>query len=180
MPVTKLCANSACGRPFSGPPAIMVKRSHCSKSCQKRRATYVCEGCGGTFEARHCEMPRRFCGDGCRLAWFSRAFVGEASPQWRGGALENYGPSWKLAREQARARDRYCCRGCGAHEDDLPEQLSVAHLKPFRLFGLARHREANALDNLRSFCRRCHLIFDHANGARARTNELLALELATA
>lgn len=178
MPVTKLCANSACGRPFSGPPAIMAKRTHCSKPCQRRRKSYVCEGCGGTFEARLCELPRRFCGDTCRLAWFASAFVGETSPQWRGGSIQNYGVSWDAARELARGRDGYACQDCGTEEAVLPEQLSVAHVVPFRLFGIDRHEEANALDNLRCLCRRCHLIFDHANGARARTDELLGLERA--
>lgn len=125
-------------------------------------------------------MPRRFCGDVCRLRWFATAFVGEDSPQWRGGGIDYYGPTWDAARDAARERDGYVCQDCGVHEEDLSEQLSVAHLLAFRLFGLQGHAQANALSNLRSLCRRCHLIFDHADGARARMDELLGLELITA
>jgi hypothetical protein len=176
MPVTKLCANPACARPFSGPPAIMAKRAHCSMTCRSRRIRYRCEGCGEERLAYPYQEGRRFCGDVCRLAWFSRHFVGESSPQWRGGAIDYYGPSWDAARRATRERDNFRCRDCDVHESDLPERLSVAHVIPFRAFGLERHEEANALSNLRSLCRPCHLIFDHANGARATTAELLALE----
>lgn len=177
MPVTKICTNSSCRRPFSGPPAIMVKRSHCSKECQKRRVECTCEGCGENFTVRQCEaVGRRFCGGECRIAWFASAFVGEQSPQWRGGSVENYGASWEQAREAARARDDYRCQECEVSENDLPEQLSVAHIVAFRFYGIAAHDLANRLDNLRSLCRRCHLRFDHANGARRRMDELLALE----
>lgn len=171
--VRKICR---CGTSFAGPPSSMAVRVHCSKECQKRRFIYVCEGCGESHEARTCHAGRRFCGDVCRLAWFARAFSGPASPQWRGGAIGNYGPSWDQARDDVRTRDGYRCRDCEIEESALDEQLSVAHVIPFRLFGIVRHAEANRLDNLRSLCRRCHLLFDHANGGRRRLEELLALE----
>ena len=161
--VTKVCPT--CGQDFSGPPSIMRQRTHCSMACRSRRISYRCEGCGEWCEARACEIGRRFCGNVCRLIWFSRHFVGEASPQWQGGAIDYYGPSWDTARRAARERDGFRCQDCGIHERDLPEQLSVAHAIPFRLFELERHEEANALENLRSLCRPCHLRFDHADGS---------------
>lgn len=170
--VTKSCAQ--CETEFSGPPSQMRLRRHCSKDCQRRSYPFVCEGCGNEGRSRY--LGRRFCSDPCRLAWFSTHFRGELSPQWRGGAVSYYGPSWRAARVAARFRDGFRCRDCGAREGDLPERLSVAHVVPFRLFGLERHEEANALDNLRSLCRPCHIAFDHANGTRSPLADLLDLE----
>ena len=150
MPVTKTCANPECGRTFSGPPAIMAKRTHCSKPCQRRRASYVCEGCGKTGEARICEMPRRFCGHECRLAWFSTQFTGEASPHWQGGKVPASELAWRQANPKARSAHEAVrralrvgrlvrpdtCSACGkactpqAHHEDYARPLDVAWLCP--------------------------------------------------
>lgn len=169
--VIKECRS--CGLPFSGPQSLMVTRAHCSNECRKRRTVYTCEQCGVEREVRPSETAKRFCGDECRLKWFSSHFIGEESPQWRGGCIESYGPSWEPAREAVRERDGYHCQDCRIHEDELPEHLSVAHIIPFREFGIERHEEANAIDNLRSLCRKCHIKFDHSNGTRGKRIEVL-------
>jgi DEAD/DEAH box helicase domain-containing protein len=70
------------------------------------------------------------------------------------------GPDWERQRGQARQRDGYRCRHCGAPE--RPERAhDVHHIVPFRTFGYVRGRndnsiEANALENLVTLCRSCH------------------------
>ncbi len=72
----------------------------------------------------------------------------------------DYGPTWARQRDQARARDGYRCRGCGAPERD-GRQHDVHHLEPFRQFGYARGHNrhdlvANRLENLVTLCPSCH------------------------
>lgn len=163
--VTKLCRS--CGQPFSLPPSLARRQVHCSKRCQYRRTTYACEVCGKVREVRPSETAKRFCGNSCRIKWFANHFRGERSPHWKGGELPYYGPNWRQQRNKARHRDRHACQHCGKHRDQLPEELSVAHIVPFRVFGLANYRRANALSNLITLCRPCHAKFDWANGVRS-------------
>ena len=77
-----------------------------------------------------------------------------------------YGANWPAQREAARARDGYCCQGCGMVE--MPgRQHDVHHRIPFRAFladptfrgGLAQEcawQAANVLENLISLCPACH------------------------
>jgi DEAD/DEAH box helicase domain-containing protein len=70
------------------------------------------------------------------------------------------GPNWEEQRNQARARDGYRCRHCGAPE--RPGRAhDVHHVQPFRTFGYVRgqndrYRQANDLENLVTLCRSCH------------------------
>lgn len=156
-------------------PLAFAKRRYCSRAC-RHDATYVvyrCEMCGTEREAHRSEQAMRFCGDACRLKWFTTAFVGEASPQWQGGAVGYYGPSWRRARRAIRERDPACCH-CGA--EPIKEALSVAHIIPFRWYDIERHEEANRIENLLGLCRSCHRRFDQSAAVRARLDELLALE----
>ena len=175
----QFCSNRCSGiarqhrifRPCPGCGEIVVRawslrdRLYCTRECRGRAAliTFECENCGERAARHQSVGTHRFCGDPCRLAWFSRAFVAEASPHWLGGAIDYYGPSWRPAQRAVRERDQVC-QDCG--DPPTVEALSVAHIIPFRAFGLARHAEANALENLRALCRPCHLIFDHAVGPR--------------
>lgn len=59
------------------------------------------------------------------------------------------GRPWKRLREQALARARYRCEGCGAA--GLP--LEVHHVRSLRLGG----PELPPLAELVVYCRRCHL-----------------------
>ena len=77
-----------------------------------------------------------------------------------------YGANWPAQRDAARARDGYCCQGCGMVE--MPgRQHDVHHRIPFRAFladptlrgGLAQEcawQAANVLENLISLCPACH------------------------
>jgi DEAD/DEAH box helicase domain-containing protein len=70
------------------------------------------------------------------------------------------GPNWDKQRAQARKRDEYKCRHCGAPE--RPNRAhDVHHIQPFRTFGYVRgtnesYLEANRLENLTTLCRSCH------------------------
>lgn len=116
-----------------------------------------CVQCG-----KHFSHPRwyadkgvqsKFCSTKCRSNWDLETFdepfhlVLEGRPDYRGG-------NWKGQSQKARARDGYCCQGCGVTEEDLGRQLDVHHKVPFRLF--ESPVEANRLENLISVCPSCH------------------------
>ena len=77
-----------------------------------------------------------------------------------------YGANWPTQRNAARARDGYCCQGCGMAEAP-GRQHDVHHRIPFRAFladpslrgGLAQEfawQAANVLGNLVTLCPACH------------------------
>jgi len=157
--IEKVCP--ACGKTFTVSPSH-AGRLYCSRAClsRARRVTYTCEVCGKVREVPASATEKRFCSDECRLSWFASHFTGENSPHWKGGEYPYYGPNWRQQRNKARHRDGHRCRICGKHRDELPEELSVHHVVPFRQFGLDRYREANALANLLTVCRTCHLAIE--------------------
>jgi hypothetical protein len=144
-------------------------QKYCSRRCdphyQKPRVKLVCENCGGQFEERPCRIRARFCKDACKIDFLAKTFSGSKSPHWTGGGVGYYGPNWKRQRRRARRRDGNKCIECG--EPRKKRNLVVAHIVPFREFGLGRYLEANDLSNLMTLCRSCHLKFDWQNGVRA-------------
>ncbi len=84
--------------------------------------------------------------------------AGPLSPNWNGGKIYYYGESWHSQRNAARNRDNYTCQHCGITETILGKQLDVHHIRKFRLFGVAHHKEANHLSNLICLCPACHVI----------------------
>ena len=136
-------------------------RIYCSRPCAMRarpmvrtRYTATCEQCGKTHEVEPSSERGRFCSLRCLGDWLHiHARRGPDHPNWTGGHLEYYGPSWCAARREARLRDVVCVR-CGRAPDG--RALDVHHISPFRRFGVERHAEANALSNLMSLCRYCH------------------------
>jgi 5-methylcytosine-specific restriction endonuclease McrA len=99
--------------------------------------------------------PRqRFCGTAC---WYTylRAHP-EQNPGWRDGIRKRvYGPNWGEQKRLARERDQYTCQRCGVWQ--VRPRLHVHHLQPRRMFG-SDYEAANALENLVSLCRPCHLL----------------------
>ncbi len=92
---------------------------------------------------------------------------GENSPHWQGGREPYYGPNWRTQRNKARCRDDHICQHCGKTKAENGQAISVAHIIPFKIFGIERYREANKLSNLISLCRKCHTTFDWDNGTRS-------------
>jgi DEAD/DEAH box helicase domain-containing protein len=91
----------------------------------------------------------------------------------------DYGPDWPARRDEARERDRYTCRHCGAGERE-GRRHDVHHVTPFRLFGYVpgandAHRLANRLENLVTLCPSCHRRAERARGARGALGGLAYL-----
>lgn len=91
-----------------------------------------------------------FCSCACFQSFARLEWSGPGNPQWRGGHRDYRGPTWRAARRAALERDQYRCVDCSA---EAP--LVVHHVVPFEAFDGSP--EANALDNLVTLCRACHL-----------------------
>ena len=139
---------------------IRCATQYCSMECSNQpfgeaRRT-VCDGCGVTFYRKPFKKRGkryRFCSVTCRTAHQPK---GSDSPRWRGGHEKSRGASWKTQSHLARERDNHTCQKCG-HTPRAPErQIPVHHVIPFGRFGIERHEEANALDNLVCLCDPCH------------------------
>jgi len=119
--------------------------------------TSECDNCGEVF---HVQPHRkevgwgRFCDNECYYEWLSDDLSGNGNPNWSGGYKDYYGPDWPRQRRRARDRDDHTCQACGIHEDDVETELSVHHIRPFRMFD--SHEVANELNNLITLCRECH------------------------
>ncbi|NPV07437.1 MAG: DEAD/DEAH box helicase [Anaerolineae bacterium] len=78
---------------------------------------------------------------------------------WRVPVVD-YGPNWRTQRRRARERDGFRCRHCGAPEPPGREH-DVHHLRSLRELGYGPEggdfEQANALDNLVTLCRACHM-----------------------
>lgn len=169
-PSTRDCV--VCGTTFYITPRQHSNgKSTCSSECYSKKcslsqgglAQYVCEMCGVSFEAsRHWlkNGNRRFCGNGCRHKWFSVSFKASESPHWQGGQRYYYGPDWKTQRKIVLGRDNNACQFCGAKAN------CIAHIIPFRDFGIERHKEANNEYNLMCLCRTCHNKYDYQEDVR--------------
>jgi len=73
--------------------------------------------------------------------------------------LSDYGANWSAQRLKARERDEFRCRHCGAPEGPHREH-DVHHVRSLREMGYGAagdYAQANALDNLVTLCRDCHL-----------------------
>jgi len=132
-----------------------------------RQVALMCEICGKPFSVQANEAKgRRFCSNACRYRWQETALAGANNRNWKGGDDPYYGPNWRAQQRNARYRDDYTCQRCGKTEQELSCKLDVHHVKPFQDFGSERHKEANALSNLVSLCRSCHLAVEHEQGTR--------------
>jgi DEAD/DEAH box helicase domain-containing protein len=101
--------------------------------------------------------------------WFPEAVVAQLASEGLLIAPNDYGPNWDGQRAAARVRDGYRCRQCGRAETD--RQHDVHHLIPFRSFGYVRglnehYLQANALENLLTLCRNCHLRTEQTRGTQ--------------
>jgi 5-methylcytosine-specific restriction endonuclease McrA len=88
-------------------------------------------------------------GRGYDASWPERPFPGD------------YGPNWPDQRDACLARDGYQCQWCGTDKD-----LMAAHRIPRGRFALDDYETANALENLITLCRGCHISFDFEQGVR--------------
>ena len=119
----------------------------------------VCSYCDRTYylsRGGHAEKDmkvRKFCNYACVVAYRQK------NPDWcaanyRGGAYLAYGRNWNSQSKQARERDSHTCQECGAQS--RRPLLDVHHIVSRRLFG-EDFESANALTNLVTLCRPCHI-----------------------
>ena len=101
-----------------------------------------------------------FCSYGCNGKWKSENLVGAKIYNWKGGYDPYYGPDWRVQRRKAWERDLYACQRCGITKSETRRNPDVHHKKPWRLFGLKNHLEANRLSNLICYCNKCHKIVE--------------------
>lgn len=137
-------------------------------AARRKRVNRTCKQCGNQFQITPAQLRYKgygsFCGRKCWATWLRTHHIlpkppvmrGSCNPNWKGGHGKYRGPNWRKQRLLARERDNYTCQRCGIAEIDLPRELDVHHIRPFREFGLAHYKEANHLDNLISLCDPCH------------------------
>lgn len=170
---TRTCA--VCGQSFYRPGSYLRtpgRHLWCSPSCRtqgQRRGTYRrCEQCEQSFYAYPCRSvaqtwpststpAQRFCSGQCKAIYFREH--PEASGRYQGGRWPSYGPNWRTQRRLARERDNHTCQKCGRRQ--LRPRLDVHHIRPRRDFG-DDYLAGNALANLITLCRVCHLETEHA------------------
>jgi len=163
----------------------------CSNDClleSRRVKPHTCVVCGTIFTpvkfkpsvgkyrkytGRHsCSVECAFIDKGRRTAKRMHdtrdQYTGKNNPNWIGACLKKNksyrGHDWRLIAEQARNRDKYCCKHCGMTSEEhfakWSRVLEVHHIIPFYEF--TDHTKANSLRNLITLCKRCHRIADGA------------------
>jgi 5-methylcytosine-specific restriction endonuclease McrA len=167
--VEKVC--EICGKKFNVPKNREITSKYCSKHClglangrrgkiqYKKQILVKCSKCGKEFEKKPSTYRSlNFCSTSCMGKYYSEShmFSGENSGTWNGGDISYYGPNWLSQRRLARKRDKYTCQDCGKTEKQLGHELSVHHIKPFRVYN-GDWEKANELSNLISLCEYpCH------------------------
>lgn len=158
-----------CGKVFDNPSTRKIIRHYCDNcllthrsESQYKRITVRCGYCKKQIDI----IPSRFksnkinyCSISCMAKDFHYRFSGENSPTWTGGK-KHYTGDWDNSRDKARKRDLFKCRRCGISEKDLGKELSVHHIRKYKLF--QNKKKANSLHNLVCLCPKCHT-FIHSN-----------------
>lgn len=73
---------------------------------------------------------------------------------WKGGkSFELYSDDWtELLKESIRERDKYICKECGLHQDEL-----IGRLKKLDVHHIDYNKDNCNQDNLITLCRKCHI-----------------------
>lgn len=140
-------------------------RKYCSSECYRAHKkeeyvplTLVCKNCGKTYYKTRTFKNQVYCSVECMSEHYSKSGMWrkENSPTWKGGLCKKdvYGDTWYRARRLARNRDKKTCQLCSKTEAENKAQMSVHHIRPFRLWD--NHIEANSLTNLVCLCHECH------------------------
>ena len=125
------------------------------RAADRPRHQTACRQCGKAFElpdfTADDAVELHFCSPQCRSQWAADTPTFEVRVGQRQG---HRGGNWKVQAQQARRRDGYACRVCGASEQELGRRLDVHHKIPYASF--RSNVEANKLENLISVCSACH------------------------
>lgn len=133
------------------------------KSPRNTRQKTNCNNCGVEVIRKACEIIRSknfFCSGKCNGEWKSLNLTGPKVYNWLGGHEPYYGENWRRQRKLVWERDNYTCQRCYKTKAELGKNPDVHHKKPFRTFGVKNYILANRLNNLISYCNRCHKIVE--------------------
>lgn len=131
---------------------------YCDKSCKakaevkKKPILLACETCGKVLIRTPCYLRQKhhFCSQNCCNIW-RRQFVGERSPNWKGGYNKTERErirsrkAWKELRRTVLELFSKACAVCGK-----TGTLHLHHIKPWRLGG------KDEISNLVPLCPKCH------------------------
>lgn len=158
-----------CGKTFDNPSLYIINRTYCDNclsihrsESQYNRIKVKCGWCGKPIyvtPSRYRSNKINYCSISCMSKDYRKRFSGENSPTWTGGK-KHYIGSWQLQRNKARKRDLFRCRICGTTEIELGKELSVHHIRKYKLF--TDKKKANSIHNLVCLCPDCHT-FIHSN-----------------
>lgn len=153
-----------CGKTFLNKSTNIIKRSYCDDCLPKWRSSHQitkvktnCATCGKPMwitKSRFLTNSFNYCSIRCMSVHYKQRFSGENSPTWKGGSKNHYQGNWLAQRNKARYRDSYKCQICGKTEEELGKELSVHHIRLYRLY--KDKTRANKLYNLVCLCPDCH------------------------
>lgn len=173
-----------CGKPFGADrkPSSTSGQRYCSPECfnaskKEQRScptcgkvfvtsiakplTYCCHRCADDAKIRAVSKACPVCGKvfsypPSRKAKFcSRECEYNSRPQHNQRIMR--GKNWKGQRTHALRRDGYRCCICGCKAKRYEKRtIDVHHIRPYRLFN-GDYLSANALTNLITLCRQCHV-----------------------
>ncbi len=135
--------------------------AHQPKGKHGKRVTVCCDICGNeyaVFESYYRARGSRFCSLECKNKGNSLDKMGAGNPNYIGGTrYPDRGRDWSAQRKAAVKRDGYKCCICGRKPKKGEKRvLDVHHITPYKEFGGDWIR-ANALSNLITLCRNCHI-----------------------
>lgn len=174
---------------FRKRPQLKYKRNFCSTECHGKwnsenlkgethpmylKKIIPCGYCGKEIlctpnRIKRVKRGKIFCCKEHNDLWRKENVRGEMLYNWKGGYDPNYGVSWLTAKRTARKRDNDTCQRCGITKEELGKNMDVHHIKPFRDFGVENHIEANSLNNLISYCNKCHKIVEEELNKKLKT-----------
>lgn len=158
-----------CGSELHRPKSRIEEHDNqfCDMDCRwdyrtdKLNITTKCGYCDTKITKMKCKVTTQdnvYCDSGCRADHLTEIYRGSGNPQWVGGHLEYYGPSWVSERRKALDRTGGCCSICGMGTTEHIEEFDTVphahHIKPARSFG--KVDDANEQSNLIPLCQICH------------------------
>lgn len=155
-------------------PALQKKAIDSSKKTwakKKKVVTEICEVCEKEYVIRRPVLKgkSRFCSSECQHAWMN-TFRGETHWNYKASvAAEQRQRAWVDYREwksEVLKKDNHTCQVCGISKSRLQaHHLDSWHANPGKRFDIG---------NGVSLCKKCHVNFHKAYGARNNTKEQFA------
>jgi hypothetical protein len=182
-----LCVCQLCSKKFTTKAAWYRKGAgkFCSRTCSSRGKSkpknyhleLSCKNCGNIFSVkRYREHTAIACSDSCRQVLWAKTYVGNKSPNWKGGisdsrSVDKRTKEYKEWRSSVYSRDNYTCQKCG---DCSGGNLHAHHISNYSSSIDLRY----CADNGITLCNNCHNpsvkgSFHNIYGTRNNTKEQL-------